>query len=91
MVDSRRMRRVKGLEKAMAARRGDLLVETDWLAEHLSDPSVRVVDIRGLIKPADQPKPWYFASRDAYEASHIPGAVFVDWLKDIVDLVKFRY
>ena len=75
-------------DKAMAeaTRREALLVETGWLAEHLSDPSVRVVDIRGIIKPTDQPKPWYFACRDAYNASHIPGAVFVDWLDDIVDL-----
>ena len=63
-----------------------LLVETDWLQHHLSDLNVRIVDIRGVINPVDQPKPWYFANRDAYNVSHIPGAVFVDWLKDIVDL-----
>ena len=27
----------------------ELLVSTDWLAEHLSDPGVRVVDIRGYV------------------------------------------
>jgi thiosulfate/3-mercaptopyruvate sulfurtransferase len=37
-----------------------LLAETDWLAEHLSDPSVRVVDAR----PPQQ-----------YATGHIPGAV----------------
>ena len=31
------------------------------------------------------PKPWYGASREAYAAGHIPGAVFVDWLHDVVD------
>ncbi|HLC42119.1 MAG TPA: sulfurtransferase [Methylomirabilota bacterium] len=62
------------------------LIETEWLAEHVSDPNLRIVDIRGIIKPEDQPKPWYLASREAYQASHIPGALFVDWLRDIVDL-----
>src|SRR6476646_7749362 len=38
----------------------DLLVETDWLAEHLDDPNVRVID-------ADYPL--------AYGRAHIPGAV----------------
>jgi thiosulfate/3-mercaptopyruvate sulfurtransferase len=62
-----------------------LLVETDWLADHLRDPALRVVDIRGLIKPPDAPKPWYLAQRDAYLSGHIPGAVFVDWITDIVE------
>jgi thiosulfate/3-mercaptopyruvate sulfurtransferase len=29
------------------------LVTTDWLAEHLDDPGVRVVDIRGYVKKTD--------------------------------------
>ena len=28
----------------------DPLVTTDWLAEHLRDPDLRVVDIRGYVK-----------------------------------------
>ncbi len=67
------------------ARRGSLLVETDWLAARLADPRIRVVDIREIIKPPDAPKPWYLAQREAYAASHIPGAVFVDWTDDIVE------
>ena len=31
------------------------LVESDWLASHLSDPDLRIVDIRGLIWPPDAP------------------------------------
>jgi thiosulfate/3-mercaptopyruvate sulfurtransferase len=69
----------------MRARRDSLLVETDWLATRLDDPRLRVVDIRGIIKPPDQPKPWYLAQREAYRESHIPGAVFVDWTDDIVE------
>ncbi len=38
----------------------ELLAESDWLAEHLDDPNVRIVDAR----PPDQ-----------YAAGHIPGAV----------------
>ncbi len=69
----------------MPARRDLLLVETDWLAVRLDDPRLRVVDIRGIIKPPDAPKPWYLAQREAYQESHIPGAVFVDWTDDIVE------
>jgi thiosulfate/3-mercaptopyruvate sulfurtransferase len=65
--------------------RDHLLVETEWLVRRLGDPRIRVVDIRGFSRPPDQPKPWYIAKRDAYLASHIPGAVFVDWTQDIVE------
>lgn len=70
----------------MTTPRDAILAETGWLAAHLGDPGLRLVDIRGTIKPPSAPKPWYAASREAYEARHIPGAVFVDWLRDIVDL-----
>jgi thiosulfate/3-mercaptopyruvate sulfurtransferase len=64
--------------------RAALLAETDWLAEHLTDPSIRIVDIRGIIRPPDAPHPHYEGNRRAYLESHIPGAVFVDWALDIV-------
>ncbi len=66
-------------------RREDFLVETAWLATHLADPRIRLVDMRGVIRPADAPKPWYLESRDLYAAAHLPGAVFVGWLSDIVE------
>lgn len=69
----------------MADPRNALLVETDWLAEHLSDPALRIVDIRGIIKPPDTPKPWYLPQLEAYGQAHIPGAAFVDWTEDIVE------
>ena len=62
-----------------------LLVDTQTLAERLDDPRLRVVDIRGAIKPPSAPKPWYAPKRDAYLAAHIPGAAFVDWTEDIVE------
>jgi thiosulfate/3-mercaptopyruvate sulfurtransferase len=63
----------------------NLLVSTAWLAEHLLDPNLRVVDIRGRVLTADQPLPHYYAHRAEYDQSHLPGAVFVDWTQDIVD------
>jgi thiosulfate/3-mercaptopyruvate sulfurtransferase len=65
------------------------LVTTDWLAEHLDDARVRVVDIRGAVTTEDlgggRQKATYAGAPERYAAGHIPGAVFVDWTKDIVD------
>lgn len=54
------------------------LVSTEWLAEHLAAPDIRVVDAS-----------WYLpqAGRDAkaeYRAGHIPGAIFFD-IDDLSD------
>lgn len=62
-----------------------LLVTTDWLESHLSDTDLRIVDIRGHVLPASEPTPHYFNHRDDYLMSHIPGAVFVDWVHEITD------
>ena len=65
------------------------LVSTVWLADHLDAPSLRVVDIRGYVKSHDlgggHQAADYLAARDEYDAGHIPGAVYVDWTKDITD------
>ena len=50
----------------------DPLVTTDWLAAHLDDPKVRVVDATFKL-PGVLPLP-----KDDYLAAHIPGAVFFD-------------
>ncbi len=67
-----------------------MLVTTEWLAEHLSDPDVRVVDIRGYVatRSVDHgvEEAEYRGAREEYLAAHIPGAVYVDWTRDIVDL-----
>jgi thiosulfate/3-mercaptopyruvate sulfurtransferase len=49
----------------------DALVDTDWLMEHLSDPMVRIVE----------------SNEDLllYDVGHIPGAVHVDWRRDLND------
>ena len=54
------------------------LVSTDWLAQHLEAPDVRIIDAS-----------WYLpqAGRDAkaeYRAAHIPGAIFFD-IDDLSD------
>ena len=67
------------------SRWNDFLVTTQWLGDHLTDPAIRIVDIRGVIRPVEAPKPWYLESREEYAADHIPGAVFVGWLTDIVE------
>lgn len=67
----------------------DPLASTDWLAENLDDGNVRVVDIRGYVRKTDagdgRQKAEYVAAREEYDEGHIPGAVFVDWTKDITD------
>ena len=72
-----------------AERQVDSLVTTAWLAERLDDPNTRVLDVRGYIHHIDQPDGTmlvtYEAARQDYEAGHIPGALFVDWTRDITD------
>ncbi|HSL00696.1 MAG TPA: sulfurtransferase [Rubrobacteraceae bacterium] len=67
----------------------DSLVTTDWLAEHLGDPNVRVVDVRGYVKKRDvgegRQEAEYLGAREEYDGAHVPGAVYVDWTRDIVD------
>ena len=50
----------------------DPLVTTSWLADHLSDPSVKIVDATFKM-PGVLPLP-----KDDFLAVHIPGAVFFD-------------
>ncbi len=69
----------------------NLLVTTEWLHEHLDDPNLRIVDIRGHVLPASAPHPHYFNHHDDYLQAHIPGAVFVDWVKEITDPGDTQY
>ncbi len=50
----------------------DALVSTEWLADHLSAPDVRVVDASWFLPGSDRDP------RREYESHHIPGAVFFD-------------
>ena len=73
----------------MAEQGRDLwLADTEWLAAHLGDPDMRIVDMRGVVRTVTDGRTQhadYLGLPDAYNASHIPGAVFLDWTKDIVD------
>lgn len=61
------------------------LVSTEWLHEHLHDSDIRIIDIRGHVLPAIEPPPHYFNHEADYLKSHIPGALFVDWVHEITD------
>jgi thiosulfate/3-mercaptopyruvate sulfurtransferase len=58
----------------MAAYAKDVLVDTDWVAEHLDDDGVRIVEVDE--NPA------------LYAEAHIPGAIGFDWRRDLQDQVK---
>ncbi len=54
--------------------RTDVLVDADWLAQHLDDPDVVVVEV-------DE-------DTTAYDKGHIKGAVKLDWREDLQDPVR---
>jgi thiosulfate/3-mercaptopyruvate sulfurtransferase len=67
----------------------DPLVTTAWLRDHLNDPDVQVVDMRGyvrteMVEPGIE-KATYTGAPDEYDAGHVPGAVYLDWTSDIID------
>jgi thiosulfate/3-mercaptopyruvate sulfurtransferase len=55
----------------------DVLVSTDWVEQHLSDPKVRIVE----------------SNEDTllYASGHVPGAVHVDWTTDLNDQIRRDY
>ncbi|HEV2132263.1 MAG TPA: sulfurtransferase [Longimicrobiaceae bacterium] len=55
----------------------DALVSTDWVAEHLNDANVRLVE----------------SNEDVllYDTGHIPGAVKIDWHSDLQDPLQRDY
>ena len=55
----------------------NVLVETDWVAEHLGDDSIRIVEVDE--NPA------------LYAAGHIPGAIGFDWKTDLQDQVERNF
>src|SRR5207237_10010460 len=55
----------------------EVLVSTEWLAEHLDDPNIRIIE----------------SDEDVllYDTGHIPGAQKVDWHLDLNDPVLRDY
>lgn len=58
-------------------------VEGAWLAGHLDDPRVRIVDTRSMPHGAAVAMP---TGREQYAGGHIPGAVHLDYAEDLHDL-----
>lgn len=63
----------------------EALTTTEWLAAHLDDPSVRVVDLRYYVRMASGGSFRGVSGRKAYHKGHIPGAAFVDPASDLSD------
>ncbi len=55
----------------------DALVSTEWVAAHLNDPAIRLIESNEDIL--------------LYDVGHIPGAVKVDWHADLNDPVNRDY
>ena len=55
----------------------EVLVETDWVAEHLNDPNMRVIECDEDVL--------------LYDQGHVPGAIKIDWLADLNDPVRRDY
>src|SRR6516165_4634020 len=49
----------------------EALVNTDWIVQHLNDPKVRIIESNEDVS--------------LYDTGHIPGAVNVDWHRDLND------
>lgn len=58
----------------MAGYAKDVLVDTQWVEDHLDDDSIRIVEV-------DE-------NPGLYAEAHIPGAIGFDWQKDLQDPVK---
>ena len=58
----------------MADYANDVLVDTQWVEDHLDDDSIRIVEVDE--NPA------------LYQEAHIPGAIGFDWKADLQDQVK---
>src|SRR5262245_59683491 len=63
----------------------EFLVETEWLARHLDDPGLVVLDCTAHLIP--DPKTAYTvkSGRQDFENRHVPGAQFVDLQADLSD------
>jgi thiosulfate/3-mercaptopyruvate sulfurtransferase len=55
----------------------EVLVSTDWVAQHLNDPNIRIVESN--------------EDQLLYPSGHIPGAVQVDWAVDLNDQLRRDY
>lgn len=62
------------------------LVSTDWLASHLSEPDLRLFDTTVILNVnPDGPGYTPESGRARWQASHVPGAGFLDLIEDFSD------
>lgn len=64
---------------------GRALVESEWLAAHLADDKVRIVDSSIVMRKNDEGNWQPSSGRAAFEAGHISGAQFVDLMSELMD------
>src|SRR4029450_2463350 len=70
----------------MSFARPQHLVETEWMAQHLDDPAVRVLECNVFLLPAEVPGGVRVESgRGKWAEGHIPGAGFIDLQDELSD------
>jgi thiosulfate/3-mercaptopyruvate sulfurtransferase len=59
------------------------LVTTEWLAAHLAEPQLRILDCSVVMRTAADGSYSFVGGRDEWQTAHIPGSVFVDVLEEL--------
>lgn len=76
----------------MAFKYPQYLVETDWLAAHLNDNNIRVLDCTTFNRPDGSGGVRAESGRDSWANEHIPGSGHADLVNDLADKrSSFRY
>src|SRR5579884_852810 len=55
----------------------EVLVSTDWVAQHLNDPNVRIIEVDEDVL--------------LYDTGHVPGAIKVDWQAQLNEPVRREF
>jgi thiosulfate/3-mercaptopyruvate sulfurtransferase len=70
----------------------DLLAETDWLADHLDDPDIRIFDVTTVLVPDPELEYRVEGDRDGWSRGHIPGACYINCQDDLsITPHEFRF
>ena len=67
------------------------LVTPEWLATHLDDPDLRVVDCTVYLRTDGDGEVRAESGRSDWDAEHIPGSVFVDLIEDLSETDQPEY
>lgn len=66
--------------------REDFLVTTSWLADHIADPNLRILECTVFLRPGAEGRGYEVVSgRDEWAAGHIPGSGFAELQQDLSD------